>query len=80
MRLQLALKVNQPGPYRAELLTVAGQSVFSAESITAADNGSARIDFDVPAHLLKTGNYQISLGRDNAGAKENTGSYYFRVQ
>jgi hypothetical protein len=80
VRLELALKLDQPGSYGAELLTVDGQSVFSAESIKAADNGSAQVNFDVPARLLKPGNYQIRLGRDNAGLKENVGSYYFRVQ
>ena len=77
VRLQLALKPDQPGPYRAELLSNDGQSVLIAESIKAADNGS-QIDFDVPARLLKTGNYQIRLGRDRAN--ENKGSYYFRVE
>lgn len=80
VRLQLALNVNEPGSYRAELLTADAQSVFSAESIKAWDSGQAQIDFDVPAPLLKTGNYQIRLSRDNAGAKENVGSYYLRVR
>jgi hypothetical protein len=80
VRLQIVLKPDQSGPYRVELLTGDGQSVFSAEAIKAADNGSAQIDFDVPARLLKTGNYQVRLGRQNAGAKEILGSYYFRVQ
>ncbi|MDX6531961.1 MAG: hypothetical protein QOH41_4251 [Blastocatellia bacterium] len=80
VRLQLALKVNEPGSYRAELLTADAQSVFSTESIKAWDSGQAQIDFDVPAPLLKTGNYQIRLSRDNAGAKENVANYYFRVR
>jgi len=78
VRFQLALKPNQPGTYRAELLTVDGRAVFSAESIKANDNGR-QIDFDVPARLLKSGNYQIRVARDKAGVKENMGSYYFRV-
>ncbi|MDX6402828.1 MAG: hypothetical protein QOH70_283 [Blastocatellia bacterium] len=80
VRLQLALKVNEPGSYRAEVLTADAQSVFSTESIKAWDSGQAQIDFDVPAPLLKTGSYQIRLSRDNAGAKENVGNYYFRVR
>jgi hypothetical protein len=79
VRLQLALKVNQPGAYRAELLTADAQSVFSAESIKAWDSGQVQLDFDIPAPLLKTGNYQIRLSRDKAGAKENVANYYFRV-
>lgn len=80
VRLQLALIPNQPGTYRTELLTVDGQTIFSAESIRTPENGSAQIDFDVPARLLTIGNYQIRLVRDNAGMKEDLGRYYFRVQ
>ena len=78
-RLQLAVKPEQLGPYRAELLTSEGQPVLSGELIKAPDNG-AQVNFDVPARLLKSGDYQIRLRRDNAGANENLGSYYFRVQ
>ena len=80
VRLLLALKPDQSGPYQAELLTGDGQSLFSAASINSADNGSAQVEFDVPARLLKPGKYQIKLTRDNAGAKESVVSYYFRVQ
>jgi hypothetical protein len=80
VRLQLALTPNQPGTYRVELLTVEGQTVFSAESIMAPESGSAQIDFDVPTRLLKSGNYQIRLARDNPGMEENPGRYYFRVR
>jgi len=78
-RLQLAVKPDQLGPYRAELLTSERQPVLSGELIKAPDNG-AQVNFDVPARLLKSGDYQIRLSRDNAGANENLGSYYFRVQ
>ena len=79
VRLQLALTPNRSGTYRAELLTVEGQTVFSAESIRAPKRGSAQIDFDVPARLLRSGDYQIRLARDNAGMNEDLGRYYFRV-
>jgi hypothetical protein len=79
VRLQLAVTPNQQGTYRVELLTVDGQTVFSAESIKAPEEGSVQIEFEVPARLLKSGNYQIRLGRDNAGVNENVGRYYFRV-
>jgi len=80
VRLQLVLNSNQAGTYGAELLTAEGQSVFSAESIKAGAKDGAPIDFDVPARFLRTGNYQIRLNRDQAGARENVGSYNFRVQ
>jgi len=80
VRLQLVLQPYQPGTYRAELLSAVGQSVFSAEAIKAPEGGAAQIDFDVPARLLKTGNYQVRLSRDHAGAKQSMVRYYFRVQ
>jgi hypothetical protein len=79
VRLQLVLKADQTGPYRAELVTSEGSSVFSAEALKPNDS-RAKIDFDVPARLLKTGDYQIRLGRSNEGSRESLGSYYFRVQ
>ena len=41
VRLQLALIPNQPGTYRAELLTIEGQTIFSSESIRTPENSSA---------------------------------------
>ena len=79
MRLQLVLKTDQPGPHRAELLTVEGQTVFSAEALQSA-HSQTEFDFDVPARLLNTGDYQIRLSRSNRASRENWASYYFRVQ
>ena len=79
VRLQLALKPDQTGPYRAELVTIEGSSVFSAEALKPIDS-RAEIDFDVPARLLKTGDYQIKLSRVDGGSKGSVASYYFRVQ
>ncbi len=78
-RLQLAVKLDQLGPYHVELLTSAGQPVLSGELIKAPDNG-AQVNFDVTARLLKSGDYQIRLSGDNAGATEELGKYYFRVR
>lgn len=78
-RLQLALPTNVSGKYRAELRTDDGQAVFAAESLTT-DGSAATIVFDVPAGVLKTGNYQIELTRVNDGSKENVAHYYFLVQ
>lgn len=75
VRLQLAVKLDQSGPYRAELLTLDAQSVFT-ESIKGAGNGE-QIDVDVPARLLKSGDYQIRLRRADA---EEMSSYYLRVR
>ena len=61
VRLQLALKLNQTGSYRADLLTKDGSSVFSADGLKFNESG-AGIEFDVPARLLKiqhTGREQL---------------------
>ncbi len=79
VRLQLVVKPDQPGPHRAELLTVQGQSIFSADSLQSADS-RANVDFDVPAHLLNGGDYQIRLSRSDRGKQEVVARYYFRVQ
>lgn len=78
-RLQLALPTSAFGKYQAELRTDDGQTVFVADSLTA-DGSAATIVFDVPAGVLKTGNYQIELTRVVDGSKESVAHYYFLVQ
>jgi hypothetical protein len=80
VRLQLPLKPKQSGSYRADLLTVDGQNVFSSQALQSADSGAGKLDFDVPAVLLKSGAYQVSLHRTDDGSKKTVASYYFRVQ
>ena len=80
VRLQLALKRNQTGRYRADLLTVDGQSIFSSQSLQSTDTEAGQVDFDVPAALLKTGAYRVSLRRADDGSKRAVASYHFRVQ
>jgi len=79
LHVQLEFKSNQPATYRAELLTVAGQSVFSEASLKPAA-GASTIDFDVPARFLKAGDYQVKLSRVTDGIEEGVATYYFRVQ
>ena len=78
VRLQLALKLNQAGSYRAELLTKDGSSVFSADGLKFNQSG-AGIEFDVPARLLRPGDYQIRLGRPANETSRGETKYYFRV-
>lgn len=80
VRLRLALKRNQTGTYRAEILTIDGQSVFSTQSLQPTDTDASNADFDIPAALLKTGDYQVKLSRADGGSKGSVASYYFRVQ
>jgi hypothetical protein len=79
VHFQLAMPADQSGPYRAELLTIEGQHVFTAEFLKDPGAG-APVDFEVGAASLKPGNYQIKLTRDNGGVKEGVGNYRFGVQ
>ncbi len=80
VRLQLALKLNQSGSYRADLLRVDGQSIFSSQSLEPADIDAGKVEFDVPAALLKVGDYRVSLRRADDGSTKTVASYYFRVR
>jgi len=79
VRVQLAIKTNRLETYRAELLTVAGQSVFSEGSLKSA-TGNAPIEFEVPVRVLKAGDYQVKLSRVTDGIEEGVATYYFRVE
>jgi anti-sigma factor RsiW len=80
VRLQLALKLNRARSYRADLLTVEGQNIFSSQALQSIDTDARKVDLDVPAALLKTGDYQVGLYRADDGSKKTVASYYFRVQ
>lgn len=77
LRLKLAVIADQTTPYRAEVLTIDGQTVFSVDLL------HGQFDLDVPMRLLRSGKYQVRLSdarnaRD--GAKKEVASYYFLVQ
>ena len=78
VRLQLAIEKNQPGSYRAEVLTIADQSIYSSDSLTSYDD--LMVNLDIPARLIKPGDYQVRLSRSTNGSSEKVASYYFRVQ
>lgn len=79
IRIQLAIEANQAGLYRIEVLTFGGRSVFSAELPKLPDSG-AEIDFDLPAHSLTTGDYQVKLSRTKGRTIGSVTTYYFRAQ
>jgi hypothetical protein len=79
LHMQLEFKSNQPATYRAELLTVAGQTVFTQTSLKPPAGGTT-IDFAVPVRFLKAGDYQVKLSRVTDGIEEGAATYYFRVQ
>jgi len=74
LRLKLAV-VDQTIPYRVEVLTSDGQSVFSVDWLSGPP-----FNVDVSASLLKSGQYQIRLSDARDGSKKEVASYYFRVQ
>lgn len=79
VRLSLDLKSKQAEDYRAEVLNSTGQTVFRAESLKPVDGG-AKIEFDVPARLLKIGRYQVRLSRTSGGSGQKMVNYYFFVR
>jgi len=80
VRLQLALKPNRTASYRAELLTADDQGIFSSQALQSTDTDTGKLDFDVPAGLLKSGAYQVRLHRADDGSQKTVASYYFRVK
>lgn len=79
VHVQLVLETNQPGPFQAELLKLDGESVLTAEAVKQSET-DVKVEFDIPAGVLKAGDYQIKLSRDHDNSRENVASYYFRAQ
>jgi hypothetical protein len=74
VRLRLAV-INQTVPYRAEVLTADGQLVFSVAWLSGPPFG-----VDVPASLLKSGEYQIRVSDARDRSKKEAAGFYFRVR
>lgn len=79
VRFQLSPAAGVGGVYRADLLTMSGETLFSAESLRPY-GAKASIDVDVPASTLKSGQYQIRLSGTNDQTKQEISQYYFRVK
>lgn len=80
VRFQLLINEGAQGVYRADLWTTSGETLFSAGSLKSFGAQPASISFDVPASVLKSGQYQIRLTRVDDPAKQEVSQYYFRVQ
>ena len=80
VRLELAIKPEPSALFQAQLSTIEGQAVVTADSLKTTDAAGNRIDFNVPASLLKAGDYKITLTKVSDTSKESIASYYFRVQ
>ena len=77
VRFEISFVTTERGSFLAELLTMKGELVFSADSL--APTNDSKIDFDVPTGALRAGDYQIKLSRKMSGSPEST-TYYVRVQ
>lgn len=79
VRLVLVPEADGLGTYRAELLTDDGKTVLVRDRLQVVNNNAGpSLVLNIPAHLLKVGDYQIKLGRQLDGKTEVIGSYYFR--
>jgi hypothetical protein len=78
--VQLQLKLDDPPSefYDLNLMTAAGESVFTAKAIKRAETNLLIVD--VPGSALTAGDFQILLIRAGIDSKESAGTYYFRVR
>ena len=80
LRLHLELPAAEHESYRAALLTAERAEVWAADELRPA-SGAAAIDMDVPASVVKPGDYQIKVSGRAAGGGtlEDVSRYTFRV-
>jgi hypothetical protein len=81
VRLQLELAADQYQSYQAVVQTDEGSEVFASDKLKPEAAESERIvAFDLPASLLRSGDFQVKLrGLSDGGNLEDVGNYYFRV-
>lgn len=74
---RLDLAANDYATYEAALQTVEGQQKLTKKGLKAKGN---LVLFDVPASILRAGDYRIVLsGANSTGPANEISSYYFRV-
>ena len=79
LRLRLELPATEHESYRAALLTAERTEVWAADELRPAP-GAAAIDVDVPASVIKPGDYQIMVsGRAGDARLEDVSRYTFRI-
>lgn len=81
LRLQLELSSNGYQSYSAELKTSENSTLLSRDKLQPEVKDAHRVvNLDVPAQILKGGDYQVRLGGvGESGATEPVGRYPFRV-
>jgi hypothetical protein len=79
VKLRLVLRPDQTGPYRADVQTIEGRSIFSADALQPVESGT-EIDIEVPSRVLRIGDYRVKLSHGPEASRSNSLSYYFRVR
>jgi len=74
------LKLDEPSAevYDVNVMTMTGESMFSASSLQRSEEKT--LAFDVPASAIEQGDFQIVLTRVDGDSKQSAGTYYFRVR
>jgi hypothetical protein len=76
--VQLRLDDPLADAYDVNIMTMNGESVFSASAVQRAEENT--LSFEVPATTIKQGDFQIVLARVDGDASQRAGTYYFRVR
>jgi hypothetical protein len=74
------LKLNDPlaAAYDVNVMTMAGESVFSATAVQRSDEKT--LAFEVPTSAIKNGDFQIAVTRATGASNQTAETYYFRVR
>jgi len=78
VRFQLLVESEKTREYRAEVVMSSGETIFRTDSLKLYDAKASSIDFDVPAAVLKSGQYLIRLTQIGDGSPQ-VAQYYFRI-
>ena len=76
--VQLKLDAPVVAAYDINVMTMTGESVFSASAVQRSEENILAID--VPTSAIRQGDFQIALARVDGDANQNAGTYYFRVR
>jgi hypothetical protein len=78
--ITVQLELNEPfaSAYDVSVTTVADESVFSANALPRGP--TEILGFDLPTNVLKPGDFQVVLTRNDGESKQSAGIYYFRIR
>ncbi len=78
LTVQLTLVEPISESYEVNVMTMAGESVFSANELKRTEDKT--LGFDLPSSSLRAGDFQVVLTRIDGESKQSAGTYYFRVR